>query len=116
MTIKFQADNDLNQIIVSAVKRREAEVDFQTAHAAGLHGLSDPEVLVLAARDGRILVTHDLKTMPGHFAMFTAERDSSGVIMVPQRLSIVEIIDDLSLIWSASSAEEWQNRIASLPL
>jgi hypothetical protein len=31
MTIKFQADNDLNQIIVSAVERRQPEVDFQTA-------------------------------------------------------------------------------------
>jgi hypothetical protein len=116
MTIKFQADNDLNQVIVSAVKRREAEVDFQTAHAAGLHGLSDPEVLALAARDGRVLVTHDLKTMPDHFAMFIAKQTSSGVIMVPQRLSVGEVVDDLSLIWRASSAKEWQNRIASLPL
>ena len=31
MTIQFQADNDLNQIIVSVVARRQPEVDFQTA-------------------------------------------------------------------------------------
>jgi hypothetical protein len=84
MTIEFQADNDLNQIIVSAVKRREAEVDFQMAHTAALHGLIDPEVLSHAAGDGRILVTHDLKTMPSHFAVFIAAQTSSGVIMVPQ--------------------------------
>ena len=83
---------------------------------ANLHGLSDPEVLVLAARDGRILVTHDLKTMPDHFAMFIAGQISLGVIMVPQRLLVGEVVDDLLLIWSASSAGEWQNRIASLPL
>ncbi|ETX08487.1 DUF5615 family PIN-like protein [Candidatus Entotheonella palauensis] len=116
MTIKFQADNDLNQIIISAVKRRDAAMDFQTAYASGLHGLSDPEVLAIAARDGCILVTHDLKTMPVHFARFLAEQTSSGVILVPQRLSIGEIVDGLSLIWRASSAEKWQNRIAPLPL
>jgi hypothetical protein len=54
--------------------------------------------------------------MPDHFAMFIAKQTSSGVIMVPQRLSVGEVVDDLSLIWRASSAEEWQNRIASLPL
>jgi predicted nuclease of predicted toxin-antitoxin system len=116
MTIKFQADNDLNQFIVSVVARRQPEVDFQTASMAGLHGLSDPEVLVLAARDGRILVTHDLKTMSDHFALFIVEQLSPGVIMVPQRLPVGESVDDLLLIWSASLAEEWQNRIASLPL
>ena len=116
MTIKFQADNDLNQIIVSAITRREPEVDFQTAHMAGLYGLSDPEVLALAARNGRILVTHDLKTMPEHFAMFVAAQISPGVIMVPQRLPVGEVVGDLLLIWHTSSAEEWRNRIASLPL
>jgi hypothetical protein len=48
--------------------------------------------------------------------MFIAEQISPGVIMVPQRLSVGEVVDDLLLIWSASSAGEWQNRIVSLPL
>jgi hypothetical protein len=57
--LRFQADADLNQIILHAVIRREPTLDFQTAEAAGLAGLRDPAVLVLAAREGRVLVTHD---------------------------------------------------------
>ena len=57
MPIRFQADADLNQIIVSAVLRRVPAIDFRTATTAGLAGLKDHEVLALAARDGRILVT-----------------------------------------------------------
>jgi hypothetical protein len=63
MTIRFQADVNLNQIIVRAACRREPALDFQTAEPAGLAGLPDPEVLARAAEDGRILVTHDLQTM-----------------------------------------------------
>lgn len=35
MTVRFQADADLNMAIVSAVLRREPAVDFQTAMTAG---------------------------------------------------------------------------------
>ncbi len=67
MKVRFQADADLNQIIVKATLRLEPGIDFQTAPTAGLAGLRDSEVLALAARQGRILVSHDRKTMPGHF-------------------------------------------------
>ena len=67
MKIRFQADADLNQIIVLATPRREPSIDFQTAGAAGLAARNDQEVLEVAARDGRLLVTHDQKTMPRHF-------------------------------------------------
>ena len=70
MAIRFQADADLNQIIVSALLRRVPAIDFRTATAAGLAGLEDPKVLAGAARDGRILVTHDQTTMPRHFGEF----------------------------------------------
>lgn len=59
MTPRFQADNDLDQRIVLATRRLEPTIDFQTAPALGLHGRADPEVLALAAQQGRLLVTHD---------------------------------------------------------
>ena len=45
MKVRFQADADLHQMIVTALVRREPSVDFQTATAAGLAGLRDPHVL-----------------------------------------------------------------------
>jgi hypothetical protein len=45
MIVQFQADANLNQIILLAVRRRESALDFQTAIAAGLPGVNDPEVL-----------------------------------------------------------------------
>ena len=86
MSLRFQADADLNHIIVKAMLRREPSIDFQTAQVARLAGVSDPEVLALAARAGRVLVTHDRKTMPKHLAEFIVHTPSSGVIVMPQKL------------------------------
>ncbi|MCF4967594.1 DUF5615 family PIN-like protein [Nostoc sp. CMAA1605] len=116
MIIRYQADADLNQAIVTGVLRREATVDFQTAFAAGLEGVKDLEVLAIAAKQGRILVTHDRKTMPSEFAEFIINHQSSGVIIVSRKIPIEIVIEELLLIWSVSSAEEWVDRIAKLPL
>jgi hypothetical protein len=116
MKVRFQADADLNEVLVKAVLRREPGIDVQTARAAGLAGLADGDVLALAARSGRLLLTHDRKTMPRHFAEFIVAQSSAGVLIVPQKLPISQAVEELILVWVASEAEEWINRIYSLPL
>jgi Domain of unknown function (DUF5615) len=116
MKVRFQADADFNQVIVKAILRYEPNLDFQTAQAGNLIGLSDPDVLTTSAQLGRLLVTHDRKTMPRYFAELIMNSESAGVIVVPQAMAIRTVVDDLVLIWAASEAEEWINRIRSLPL
>ncbi|CAN5382456.1 hypothetical protein BH24GEM3_BH24GEM3_21750 [soil metagenome] len=116
MSVRFQADADLNQILLLAAKRREPAVDFQSATEAALAGLDDKEVLALAASEGRVLVTHDRRTMPRHFAEFIATESSAGVLLIPQHLPVAAAVDDLMLIWYATEKEEWINQIRSLPL
>ena len=68
MRIQFQADGDLRRPIVTGLKRREPAIDFKTAQEAGLAGLDDLAVLRIAAAEGRLLVSHDVSTMPETFA------------------------------------------------
>jgi hypothetical protein len=114
--IRFQADAGLRGVIIQAILRLEPTIDFRTAHKANLAGLDDDKVLAVAAEDGRVLVTHDRKTMPYHFAQFIDRRTSPGVIVVPQDMTVVAAVDELLLIWAASEASEWSNRICYLPL
>jgi hypothetical protein len=72
-------------------------------------------VLHKATDFGRILISHDRKTMPAHFARFLGVRSSPGLIIVPQELAIGGAIDDLLIIWAASDAEEWRTSSASSP-
>ena len=54
--------------------------------------------------------------MPGHFAHYTTGATSSGVILLRAAIPISTAIEELSLIWSASDAEEWANRLMWIPL
>lgn len=96
--------------------RREPAIDFQAAEEAGLRGLSDPDVLARAASENRILVTHDHRTMPDHFADFILQNTSPGVFIISQQLPVRTAIEELLLIWAASESEEWGNLIVELPL
>jgi hypothetical protein len=116
MKLRFQADADLNRKIVAGVHRREPTIDFRSAREGNVIGRPDSEVLSLAAQDGRVLVSHDRHSMPGHFARFIGARSSPGVIIISQRLDIGQAIEEVLLIWAATEAEEWQNAIVFLPL
>ncbi len=116
MKIKFQADNDLNEDILRAVKRLQPVIDFQRAPELGLHtGIDDPEVLRLCAEQNRMLVSHDRHTMPTHFREFIKQHDSPGIFIVSTNLSIGKAAEWLFLYWAASEAEEYQNQIVDIP-
>jgi Domain of unknown function (DUF5615) len=84
-------------MILLAAVRQEPSMDFSSALQAELVGLPDPEVLAVAAKAGRILVTHDFRTMPLHFADFLQTMASPGVLLVPQRMPVSEAVDQLIL-------------------
>jgi hypothetical protein len=54
--------------------------------------------------------------MPTHFHAFVSKQQSAGLILVPTRLAISDVIEDLLLIWQAPEAEEWMNQMRRLPL
>jgi hypothetical protein len=115
--VRFLADADLNKAVVSGVLRREPSLDFLAAQAAGLRRMTDPEVLALAAQQQRVLVSHDVGTMPAHFRAFrNAGKHSSGLFLIPQSLDVGTAIGELVLIYLASEASEWEDRLVWLPL
>ena len=103
--ILFQARNadaDLKHAIVRATLRREPTIDFKSAASADLTGLDDMEVLAIVAQEGRVLVSHDSRTMPSQFAEFISSNASPGLVIASQRLSIAMAVAEPLLIWSAS--------------
>jgi uncharacterized protein (DUF433 family) len=90
--VRFLADACLNHYIVTACQRREPAIDFLSAVEADLEGLPDPAVLAFAAAEDRILVTHDVHTMPRHFGDFLLSGSRSpGVFLVKQRIPVVDV-------------------------
>jgi hypothetical protein len=116
LSLRFQADADLKYAIVKAVRHREPGIDFASAADSGLEGVGDTEVLERAAQEGRILVSHDRRTMLAHFrARLEAGKPSAGLFVVSQGAPIEPVANAIVLVWSASEPPEWRNQVHHLP-
>jgi hypothetical protein len=82
MQVRFQADADPDGRIIRGIRRAFPEIEMRPAAAAGLAGLTDGQVLENAALSGRVLVSQDRRTMPGHFARFVQSHKSPGVMIL----------------------------------
>ena len=63
----------------------------------------------------RLLVSHDRRTMPAHFANFIQAQTSSGLFIVSGKLTIAQAAEWLILFWSATEAEEHLNLLTCIP-
>ena len=101
MSVRFQADNDLKFGIVKAVRQREPSIDFVSAQEANLDGVSDPELLDRTALEGRVLISHDRRTMIVLFrAHLASGKSSPGLLIVSQGAAIGEVDKALVYIWA----------------
>lgn len=116
MSIRFQADNDLKFGIVKALRKNEPSIDISSAQDAGLHNTSDPDVLDRAASEGRILVSHDRRTMLDHFrAHLASGKSSPGILIVSQGVPIGQVVESLIYIWALADPLELCDQAVYLP-
>ena len=98
------------------VQRREAGIRFLQVFELGASGQDDLAVLHIAADQGCMLVSHDVRTLPRHFRGFIDHRDSPGLILIPQTLALSTAIENLLLLWTICEHSEWINQICYLPI
>jgi hypothetical protein len=103
LTVRFQADADLKHAIVKAVRKLEPAVDFASSADAGLEDIGDPELLERSAQQGRILVSHDRRTMVAYFrSRLEAGKSSPGLFIVSQGGPVGPVARTIVLAWAAS--------------
>ena len=115
MSCRFQADADLNPAILRGLRRREPSIDFRAAAGVIVDGTDDSAVLRIAASDGRVLVSRDVATLPGHIAQFIQMEESPGILLVQSRRPIGSVIDGLLIVWMSWTEEDLRNKARWLP-
>ncbi|MSQ93663.1 MAG: hypothetical protein EXR98_03810 [Gemmataceae bacterium] len=79
-------------------------------------GTDDASLLLWAEREGRILLTEDVHTMPGHLAQHVQSgRHSPGVFVISVGFSIKEIVEHLELVAHAGAPQVYQDTITYVP-
>ena len=115
--LRLAADENFNNDTIRGLVRRKPDVDIVRIQDVGLSGADDPDVLDWAARQGRVLVTHDVSTLSKYaYERVAAGEPMPGVFEVGTRLSIARAIDDLLLIVECSLDGEWEGQVRYLPL
>lgn len=80
-------------------------------------GSPDSDLLDWIAAQQCMLVTNNRATMPVHLARHLAQgRHVPGIVQLPRRMNISEVIEDIVLIWAASEPDEFRDQILYLPL
>jgi hypothetical protein len=115
--IRFLSDEDFNRRILRGLRRRLPALDIVRVQDVGLITRPDPEVLEWAAKENRVLLTHDVTTMSKHaFDRVNDGLPMPGVIEISQETPIGEAIEELILIVECSLENEWHNQVIFLPL
>src|SRR4051812_35679689 len=103
--IRIYSDEHIGNAIVNGLRRRG--VDVLTFREAGLVSASDAEHLRRAHAESRVMLTQD----EGFARMHAEGFDHSGIIIIPARRTIGQIIKAVFLIHDVFDAEEMTGRI-----
>ena len=115
--LRYLADENLNRAIVIGLRQRSPDLDIVRVQDVGLRGASDSAVLEFAANEKRLVVTHDVSTMPAHVVQrLQAGETVPGLIEVRQSTASRLIIEDLLLLAECSREGEWDGQVLFLPL
>jgi predicted nuclease of predicted toxin-antitoxin system len=110
--IRILTDQDFNEHITRGLLARYPDLDLVLARQVGLEAAPDPQVLEWAAQVGRIVFTHDIRTMkPTAIKRIEAGQPMPGIVVVLKAVDIGRAIDELLVMIGASFEGEWANQI-----
>ncbi len=109
---RFIADEGFNRDIVRGVLARNRTVTIVRVQDVGLSRATDPDILEWTAQEGRIVLTHDKRTMTRDTNVrLVAGLPMPGVVVVHQDIPTGRAINGLLELIGTSLEGEWENQI-----
>ena len=115
--LRFAADVNFKGALTRGVLRRQPDLDLLRVQDVGLGEAKDDVLLDWAAKEGRILLTHDVNTITRYvYERVDRGKPMLGVVEVSPELSVGQAIEDILLLAECSLEGEWEGQILYLPL
>jgi predicted nuclease of predicted toxin-antitoxin system len=115
--IKLLSDENFDEDIVRGLLRRVPELDVIRVQDVELAETPDPIILAWAARQKRVLITHDRDTVP-NFA-YDRVRDGQpmpGVFLVSDHMPKGQAIEELFLALHCLAEQDCRDQVHYFPL
>jgi hypothetical protein len=79
-------------------------------------GSSDPDILLWAEREGRVIISYDKKTMLGYLSQhLQAGRHCAGLFLIRSPVTIAQIVDYLAISAYAADPAALRDRFEYIP-
>ena len=115
--LRLASDENFNGDIVRGLLRRHPELDLVRVQDVGLRQTSDTEILEWAANQARVLLSHDVSTVPPSAYQLVGEgKPMAGVFIVSERMPIGQAIDQILFLSMDVEADEWMHQVLYLPM
>jgi len=115
--MRFAADENFDARILDGLLQRLSEMDIVRVQDTVMYQAADPDLLAWLAEEGRILLTHDIKTMPGFvYERVQAGLAMPGVIAIRRSTPLGRAIDELEVLIGAGVPEDFENQVRYVPM
>ena len=117
--IRFLLDENVNPLLRAELLRREPDLVVWRVGDPGTpsSGTPDPAIMQWCEDNRFILVTNNRRSMPRHLRDHLEQgHHIPGILQLNPNQAIGETIEELILMWHASSVDEYQDLLVYLPL
>jgi len=117
MAMRFLADENFDNRILRGLLRLKPDLDVVRVQDTEIAGTDDVTLLEWAAKEGRMLLTHDVETMVTYaYQRVEAGLPMPGVFEVRDQVPVGKAIEELLIVIEVSSADEWKDKVTYIPL
>jgi hypothetical protein len=115
--MKFWADENFHGDILRGILAAYPELDITRVQDTELSGADDAMLLEEAAKQGVVIITHDVQTMTKYaYDRVRAGLPMRGVIEVAESMPVGQAVNDLVLVIGASFPADFENQVIYVPL
>lgn len=117
MMIRLLVDENFNNDAIYGLREKNPYLDVVRVQDVGLSGATDAEILEWAAQERRVLLSHDVATVPAEAWRRVADgRAMAGAVVVRQQVSVGQLVRALEVLVTCTDAEELDGKVMHLPL
>lgn len=115
--MRFATDENFKGNVLKGLLIRLPDLDIVRIQDTTMYQSPDPELLEWLATENRILLTHDVQTMPDYvYQRIRQNKVVIGIIVVHQDTPIGQALDDLEVIIGAGTPDDFVNQVKYVPL
>ena len=117
MIMDFASDENFDGDMFHGLLARFPNLNIVRIQDTEMYQAPDPKLLDWLAQENRVLLTHDINTMPGYvYDRVREEKRVIGIIAVHQDTPIGQALDELELIIGAGTSNDLINQVRFVPM